>query len=293
METPHGIIPAMVSPLTADDKISEPALRELTDHLIAGGVHGLFATGSQGEFWALSADEKTRLWEIVVDQADKRVPVYAGTVATTTRETIALTRLAEKAGVDAVSVLTPFFISPSQDELGDHYRAVAEATELPILLYGNPGRTGVKISPQLLGQLAEIDNIVGIKDSSGDLQLTLEYLRVAPSNFSVLMGRDTLILAGLLYGAQGAIAATANVAPALVVSIYERFRAGDLDGAKQAQAALTPLRLAFSWGTFPVVVKEAMNLIGIEVGSARAPVGAMTSEHRERLKVVLRDMDLT
>ena len=292
MEVPHGIIPAMVTPLTADDHIDESALRILTDHLIAGGVHGLFATGSQGEFWALSADEKVQLWQIVVEQTDGRVPVYAGTAGTTTRETIALSRAAEDAGVDAVSILTPFFISPTQNELGDHYRAIADATGLPILLYGNPGRTGVKITPGLLAELAGIENIVGIKDSSGDLQLTLEYIQVAPPGFSVLMGRDTLILAGLLYGAKGAIAATGNVAPALVVSIYERFVTGDLDGARKAQAALTPLRLAFSWGTFPVVVKEAMDLIGIPAGPARAPVGAMPSELRERLKSVLRDLGL-
>lgn len=291
-KTPHGIIPAMVTPLTADDRINEAALRKLTNHLVEGGVHGLFAVGSQGEFWALSADEKQQVWEVVVEETNGRVPVYAGTVAITTRETIALTRLAEKVGVDAVSILTPFFVSPSEDQLYDHYRAVAESTRLPILLYSNPARTGVKISPGLLARLAEIENIVGIKDSSGDLQLTAEYIRVAPPDFAVLMGRDTLILAGLLYGAKGAIAATANVVPVLVVSIYERFKAGDLDGARRAQEALAPLRLAFSWGTFPVVIKEALDLMGMEGGPARAPVGPMSPEGRERLKRVLRDMNV-
>jgi len=282
----------MVTPLTPDDEINELALRKLTNYLIEGGVHGLFPTGSQGEFWALSADEKRRVWEVVVEGTNGRLPVYAGTAAITTRETITLTRLAEKAGVDAVSILTPFYVAPNDAELYDHYRAIAEATSLPVVLYTNPARTGVKISPDLLARLAEIENIVGIKDSSGDLELTAEYIRVAPPDFAVLMGRDTLILAGLLYGAKGAIAATANVAPALVVSIYERFKAGDLDRARRAQVALAPLRLAFSWGTFPVVIKEALDLIGMEGGPARAPVGPLSPEQRERLRGVLHDMGL-
>lgn len=292
MLAPKGIIPAMVTPLTVDDQLNERALRGLTEYLIDGGVHGVFALGSQGEFWAFSADEKERVWKIVVEQTNHRVPVYAGTAAVTTRETIALTQLAERAGVDAVSILTPFFVSPSDDELFDHYRSIAESTALPILLYGNPARTGVMLSPRLVARLAEIENIVGIKDSTGDLELAAEYIRVAPAGFSVLMGRDTLIFGALLYGAKGAIAATANVAPHMVASIYDCFQAGDLAGAKAAQAKLSPLRLAFSWGTFPVVIKEALDLMGMEGGPARAPVGPLAAEQRARLKSILQQMGL-
>ena len=287
---PFGIIPAMVTPLTADDAINERALRRLATHLIDGGCHALFAIGSQGEFWAFSAEEKQRVWEIVVAEARGRVPVYAGTAAVTTREAIALTRLAEKAGADAVSVLTPYFISPNDNELFDHYKAIAESTTLPVLLYGNPARTGVRLSTSLVARLAEVPNIVGIKDSTGDLELAAEYIRTAPEKFSVLMGRDTLIYAGLLYGAKGAIAATANVKPRLVADIYDKFLAGDLEGARRAQRALAPLRLAFSWGTFPVVIKEALDLMGMEGGPSRSPVGPLTGEQRERLKGVLVDM---
>lgn len=287
---PFGIIPAMVTPLTADDAINERALRRLANHLIDGGCHALFAIGSQGEFWAFSAEEKQRVWEIVVAEARGRVPVYAGTAAVTTREAIALTRLAEKAGADAVSVLTPYFISPNDNELFDHYKAIAESTTLPVLLYSNPARTGVRLSTSLVARLAEVPNIVGIKDSTGDLELAAEYIRTAPEKFSVLMGRDTLIYAGLLYGAKGAIAATANVKPRLVADIYDKFLAGDLEGARRAQRALAPLRLAFSWGTFPVVIKEALDLMGMEGGPSRSPVGPLTGEQRERLKGVLKDM---
>jgi 4-hydroxy-tetrahydrodipicolinate synthase len=287
---PSGIIPAMVTPLTADEQINEKSLRRLTNHLIDGKVHGVFAVGSQGEFWAFTPEEKKRVWEIVVDEARGRVPVYAGTVGVTTRETIELTRIAEKIGIDAVSILTPYFIGPNDDQLFDHYRAVAESTSLPILVYTNPARTNVKISPGLLARLAQVKGIVGIKDSSGDLELTAEYIRAVPPTFSVLMGRDTLIYAGLSYGTKGSIAATANVKPALVASIYDKYVAGDLPGALQAQRELAPLRLAFAWGTFPVVIKEALNLMGMDAGPCRAPVGPLTAEQRERLKKVLQEM---
>ncbi|MGC9347675.1 MAG: 4-hydroxy-tetrahydrodipicolinate synthase, partial [Anaerolineae bacterium] len=255
----RGIIPAMVTPFDEDEQLNEDVLRQLVNHLIDGGVHGLFPTGSQGEFYALTPAERARVWEIVVDETAGRVPVYAGTGAATTREVIALNRLAEEAGVDAVSVLTPFFISPTQAELYSHYTAIADATSLPVLLYNNPGRTGgLNLSAELVTRLAEHPNIAGIKDSSGDLTLTIEYIRRTGDNFTVLLGRDTLIYAGLLHGAKGSITATANVMPSLVVEIYNAFVNGDLAGAYVAQQRLAPLRLAFGLGTFPVVVKEAL-----------------------------------
>jgi 4-hydroxy-tetrahydrodipicolinate synthase len=287
----HGIIPAMVTPFNADESLNEDALRQLVNHLITNGVHGLFPTGSQGEFYALTPDEKQRTWEIVVDETAGRVPVYAGTGAITTREVITLNKRAERAGIQAVSVLTPMFISPTQDELYRHYVAIADATTLPVLLYNNPGRTGVHLSADLVGRLAEHPNIAGVTDSSGDLSFTLDYLRQTDRNrFAVLMGRDTLIYAGLLHGAVGAIAATANVAPALVVAIYEAFIAGDLDRALAAQNALAPLRQAFALGTFPGVIKYALTLLGIPAGPARGPVSALSSENFEKLKRLIEEI---
>ena len=285
---PCGIIPAMATPFTADGELNEEALRQLTRHLIQGGVHGLFATGSQGEFWALTPQEKQRVWEIVLAEGEGRVPVYAGTGAVTTREVRELNRRAEAAGADAVSIITPFFVRPTEAELEAHYRAIAEATSLPILLYNNPGRTGgVNLSAELVARLAEVENIVGVKDSSGDLTLTMEYIRLTPHDFAVLSGRDTLIFAGLLHGTKGAIAATANVVPALVVEIYEAFQAGEVERARRAQERLAPLRLAFGLGSFPVVVKEALELIGIPAGPCRGPVGALSPEKRAELRQVL------
>jgi 4-hydroxy-tetrahydrodipicolinate synthase len=289
---PHGIIPAMVTPLNDDESLDEPALRRLVNHLIAAGVHGLFAVGSQGEAYALTPEEKRRVIEIVIDEARGRVPVYAGTGAVTTSETIALTQMAERAGAQAVSVITPYFISPSQEELYEHYAAVAAHTRLPVVLYPNPGRTNVSLSPDLVVKLSAIDNIVGIKDSSGDLTTTIEYIRRTAAGFSVLMGRDTLIYAALVSGAHGSIAATANVAPALIVEIYDAVREGDLERARQAQLRLAPLRLAFGMGTFPVVIKEALALMGICSARAKAPVGPMPEARREDLRRVLQEMGI-
>jgi 4-hydroxy-tetrahydrodipicolinate synthase len=289
---PKGIIPAMVTPFTPDGKINVGALRKLTNYLIDGGVHGLFPVGSQGEFYALTFDEKKTVIETVVEETRGRVPVYAGTGAITTREAIALTRMAEAAGVSAVSVLTPYFIHPNENELFEFYSAVAKSTRLPVLLYNNPGRTGVNISANFVVRASKIENIVGVKDSSGDLTLTAEFIRRTDKGFSVLAGRDTLIYGTLCYGGKGSIAATANVAPKILVEIYEAFMAGDMKRSLEAQFRLAPLRLAFDLGTFPVVIKEALNLLGIDAGVGIAPVGGIKPEAKEELKKILKEMGL-
>lgn len=291
---PKGIIPAMVTPIDEAGRIHEKALRKLVNHLIDGGVHGLFPVGGQGEFFSLTPEEKRTVIRIVVHEAAGRVPVYAGTGAVTTREAIETTLMARDLGVSAVSLITPYYISPTQQELIRHYLAVARAVpDLPVLLYSNPDKTGVAMPPATVKELAGVDNIVGIKDSSGDMTLSGEYIRLTRGmDFHVLAGRDTLIYATLCYGGTGSITATANVDPRVPVEIYEAFQAGDHKRALEAQYRLAPLRVAFGLGTFPVVIKEALNMIGIEAGPAISPVGAMSRENREKLLKVLEEMGL-
>ncbi|PKN67125.1 MAG: 4-hydroxy-tetrahydrodipicolinate synthase [Deltaproteobacteria bacterium HGW-Deltaproteobacteria-15] len=291
---PKGIIPAMVTPIDAGGRIHEMALRKLVNHLIDGGVHGLFPVGSQGEFFSLTQEEKRRVLKFVIDETAGRVPVYAGTGAVTTREAVEITLMARDLGVSAVSVITPYFITPTQQELVQHYLSVARAVpDLPILLYSNPDRTGVAMPPATVKELAGVENIVGIKDSSGDMTLCGEYIRLTRGmNFHVLAGRDTLIYACLCYGGTGSITATANVDPRVPVEIYEAFLAGDHKRALEAQYRLAPLRIAFGLGTFPIVIKEALNMIGIEAGPAIPPVGSMSRENREKLRTVLKEMGL-
>jgi 4-hydroxy-tetrahydrodipicolinate synthase len=201
--------------------------------------------------------------------------------------------MAEREGADGVSIITPYFIMPNQSEVADHYRRIAETTSLPVVLYSNPSTCGgLKIEPETVAKLAAIKNIVGIKDSSGDLQNTIEMVRLVPSDFAVLMGRDTLIAPALMFGAKGAVPASGNIAPKLVVEIYTKFIAGDIEGAKAAQRRLSPVRLALTIGTAPGVVKQAMALIGWDVGPSRSPIAPLSSENRAKLKEILTEAGL-
>lgn len=294
MFKPYGIIPPVVTPLTAEGKINEPMLRKMVNYLIEGGVHGLFPLGTTGEFYAFTEEEHLRILEIVVDETKGRVPVYGGANHITTRQTIRLVELCQKAGVDAVSILTPMFISQTQDELYQYYATVAKAVDIPIILYNNRPKTNVHIEPKTVAKLSEIDNIVGVKDSTGDMTNAAEYIRLTRDNehFHVLMGRDTLIYGALCYGAAGAIASCSNVAPRLCADIYDKFVAGDLQGSLEAQFRITPLRLACSMGTFPEVIKEGLVMQGIDVGKCLDPIQELRPDEKAKLRQVLVEMGL-
>ncbi len=288
-----GILPAMITPFTKEGKLNEKVLRKLINYLIKGGVHGIFAVATTGEFYGLSNEEYRQALEITKDEVAGRLPVYAGANHITTRGSIALAQIAEDVGVDALSVLTPMFISPNQDQVYEHFAAIAKSTSLPVLLYNNRPKTNVDITPETVARLADIPNIVGVKDSTGDMTNSGEYIRLTRGkDFSVLMGRDTLIHAGLCYGATGAVAACANVAPRLCSSIYDKYVQGDIKRSLEAQYRLAPLRIAFGLGTFPAVIKEGLELLGIEAGPCFAPVGPLKTEEREQLKKILTEMGL-
>lgn len=288
-----GVIPPLITPIDAEEKVDEQGLRNLIEHVIKGGVHGVFVLGSTGEFYGLNFTEKKRAVEITMDQVKNRVPVFVGASAITTQECIRLTKMAEELKAQAVTVLTPMFISPNDDELYQHFRTIAESTSLPVLLYNNPERTGVNMSAALIERLSRVPNIVGAKDSSGNMTQTGEYIRrTRDSGFRILAGRDTMILATLVYGGFGTVASTANVAPALVVEIYEKFMAGDLAGSLEAQYKLAPLRMGFTLGSFPAVTKDALNLLGVNVGSPVKPVGHCTEANLAKLKEILAGMGL-
>lgn len=290
---PKGILPAMITPLTNEGKVNIPALRKLIEHLICGGVHGIFAIGTTGEFYGMTNDEYREILEVTLDQTAGRVPVYGGANCIGTYQSIELAQIAQEIGVAAISVLTPYFISLNQDEVYKHFEAVAKSTDLPIILYNNSPKTHIPITPATVAKLADIDNIVGIKDSTGDFTNTVEYIRLTKDkNFHVMLGRDTLIHAGLCHGASGSVAACANVAPRLVADIYNKYISGDIQGSLQAQFDLAPLRVAFGLGSFPTVIKEALELIGIKAGPCMMPTGTMTAEEKEQLKKILIDMEL-
>jgi 4-hydroxy-tetrahydrodipicolinate synthase len=289
----RGIIPPVATPMQANEDLDLPRLRSHIDDLLAAGIHGVFVLGTNSEFYALDEREKQEVIATAVAHVNKRAPVYAGTGAETTREAVRLTRMAEREGVDGVSVITPYFVQPNQQEICDHYRRVAGSTSLPVILYSNPVPCGgVKIDVETVAKLAEIPNILAVKDSSGDQQNTNELVRVVPDRFSVLVGRDTLIWQGLLFGAKGAVPASANVAPALCVKIYEEFMRGNTEAAKAAQIQLNPLRLAFTLGTAPGGAKAALDLLGKSIGPSRAPIAPLPPEKQRKLKGILQEMGL-
>jgi 4-hydroxy-tetrahydrodipicolinate synthase len=284
----QGIIPPVATPMLANEDLDIPRLKWFLDHLIANGVHGIFVLGTNSEFYALDEREKQEVIATTVAHVNKRVPVFAGPGAETTREVIRLTKMAEREGVDGVSIITPYFILPNQQEIYDHYRRIAEHTALPVVLYNNPATCGgLKIDVDTVARLAEIPNILAIKDSSGDLQNTIEYIRVVPERFSVLMGRDTMIFSALMFGARGAVPATGNIAPALLAEIYNRFVKGDVEGSKAAQLRLNPLRMALGLCTAPGAVKAALQLLGLSIGPCRAPVAGLTPEKTPKMRAAL------
>jgi 4-hydroxy-tetrahydrodipicolinate synthase len=287
----RGVIPPIITPVDDKERVDERCLRRMVDHVIAGGVHGVFALGSTGEFFGLDFEEMRRAVRITVDQAAGRVPVYAGIGAISTRECVRIAAMAGEEGAQALTMLPPMFLSPNDEELYRHFKAVADSTALPLLLYNNPDRMKVNISAPLMERLADVPNIVGAKDSSGDLVLTAEYIRrTRGKGFRVMAGRDIMILGTLAYGGVGCVAATANVVPSLVVEIYEKFMAGDLAGALEAQFRLAPLRLAFNLGSFPVVIKDALNLLGLDVGEPIRPNTPCTEAGRAKLRGILAGM---
>lgn len=283
-----GVVVPIITPMHEDESINYEELRHQVDRQIEAGIHGIFPFGTNGEAYILTAEEKKSVLETVIDQVAGRVPVYAGTGAISTKETIELCKMAEAAGADVLSVITPWFAKASQHELIVHYEKVAAAVSSPIVLYNIPMRTGNALEPETVAQLADIDTIVGAKDSSGNWDNLKAFIDLtADKDFGVLSGNDALILRALKEGAKGAIAGCANVYPKNMAGIYDNFVAGDLEAAQVCQNNVAALRANFTYGNPNTVVKTAVNLLGYPVGPCRAPFNYLPEEGIEALKATL------
>lgn len=279
MFKPEGIIAALVTPITMDEQINETELRNQVNRQIEAGVHGLFCLGTNGENYILSQAEKLEIIRIVVDENKGRLPVYAGTGCVGTKETIELSQKAKELGVDALSVITPYFAAISQDELYTHFKAVAEAVDLPVVLYNIPARTGNNLDYTTVARLAEIPNIVAVKDSSGNFDNILRYLEATdPASFAVLSGNDSLILWTLLAGGTGGISGIANLFPVTMVKIYELWKQGDFVTAKAVQDSIRPIRDCLKLGNPNSVVKKAVNLLGYPAGPCKKPFDQLSDK---------------
>ena len=269
-----GVIVPILTPIDEEERIDEAKLREQVDYVIEGGVLGILAFGSNGEFYVVEEDEMERGLKIMVDQAAGRVPVYFGIGAISTRKCCRLAKMAVANGAAGISVLQPMFLKPTEDELYLHFKTIAETVpETPMLLYNNPGRVGYTMSGRLVERLAhEVPNIVGMKDTSGDITQTSEFIRrTRDVCFKVFGGKDTLLYASMCHGAVGGVCTAANFMPELITDVYNKFVAGDLEGSLEAQFKLNPVRLSMDGASFPVAAKDMANLRGRDIGLPYKP----------------------
>ncbi len=269
-----GVIVPIITPIDAEEKIDEKRMRAQVEYVIKGGLHGILAFGSNGEFYEIEEDEMERGLKIMIDQAAGRVPVYFGIGAISTQKCVRLAKMAAANGADGISVLQPMFLKPTEAELFLHFKTIAEAVpETPMLLYNNPGRVGYTMSGNLVERLAhEVENIVGMKDTSGDITQTEEFIRrTRDVDFKVFGGKDMLLYASMCHGAVGGVCTAGNFMPELITDIYNKYVAGDLQGSLEAQFKLNPVRLSIDGASFPVAAKDMANLRGLDVGEPYRP----------------------
>jgi 4-hydroxy-tetrahydrodipicolinate synthase len=288
----RGAFVAIVTPFI-DGQLDEQGLIDLIEFHIANGTHGIVPCGTTGESATMSHQEHQRVVELTVKTVNGRVPVLAGSGSNSTAEAIDLTRYAKQAGADGVLMVSPYYNKPSQEGLYHHYKAVAEAVDIPIILYNVPSRTSSNILPQTVARLAEIDAVVGIKEATGDLNQVSEVIRLCPHDFAVLSGDDFTSMPTVLLGGTGVISVTSNVAPKDMAQMMDAALAGDLGKAKQLHYKLFPLMQAMFYDTNPVPAKKSLELMGkITSGTPRLPLYAMNAEALSRLKIVLADYGL-
>ena len=282
-----GVLTALATPFTADGSLDQERLRALVDRSIDGGVHGVVACGSTGEFTALSGDERRLVVETVVSQAAGRVPVVAQTGSTSTAEAISLSRHAQAAGVDVIMPVAPYYEALSLDETLDYLHAVAGSVDIPVMLYNLPMATGVNLEPETVGSLArEVENILYIKNTTTDMAQSAQLIHNHGDVISTFVGWDSLLFASLAEGAAGVMAGTANVVPAQLVSVYDAVQAGDLHAARQEWDRIYPLIDAIISAPFIPAVKAALEGAGFPVGAPRKPIHGLDQETDARIKAL-------
>ena len=285
-----GVIPALVTPFTDDgNSVDEERLRRLIGHLIDLGVTGLVPCGTTGEFQNLSEQERRRVVEVTVDEANGRVPVIAGTGSSGTDLAIEKTRHAKDVGADAAIIVTPYYHKPANRGLYEHYRRIAEAVDIPIVLYNIPQVTGVPLPWQLVEDLVDIPNIAGLKDSSGELRFILTVLEKVGDRLPVVCGHDEVVLPAIAAGCSGMILASANVFPDYHLKLFKAVQEGKLGEARQIQLTIQKMsRIIVKSG--PVATKAALNMMGINVGPVRLPLsvgGELSYEEKDELRLDL------
>ncbi|MFQ5329571.1 MAG: 4-hydroxy-tetrahydrodipicolinate synthase [Thermodesulfobacteriota bacterium] len=284
----QGSMTAIVTPFR-NGKIDEKGFRRLIEFQVKGGSDGIVPCGTTGESATLTPEEHERVVEIAIDAAKGRVPVIAGTGSNSTDETISFTRHAEEAGADAVLLISPYYNKPTQEGLYQHYRAVAEAVSIPIILYNVPGRTALNMLPETVARLSKFRNIIGIKEASGSLAQVSDIIEMSRKGFVVLSGDDFITLPMLAIGAKGAISVTSNIMPKDMSQMCAAQLGGDTKKALKLHYKMQSLHRSMFLETNPIPVKTALAMMGLVREEFRLPLVKMRGEKRRRLKGVLKD----
>ncbi|MFA7467259.1 MAG: 4-hydroxy-tetrahydrodipicolinate synthase [Desulfotomaculaceae bacterium] len=293
MVTDFGrVLTAMVTPFNKDQTINFEQAKKLARHLVQYGSDGLVLAGTTGESPTLSKDEKVELFRVVVEEVGGDAIVIAGTGGNNTAACVELTRAAEKVGVDGVLQVSPYYNKPSQEGLYQHFKAIAESTNLPVMLYNIPGRTAVNILPQTVIRLAEIENITAIKEASGSLDQVSELRRALPDHFAIYSGDDSMTLPILSLGGKGVVSVAAHIVGSKIQEMINAFTSGNVTMATKINSSLYPVFKILFITTNPVPVKAAMNMLGWKVGAPRLPMVDVNESEREALKKVLSDAQL-
>ncbi|HHW42216.1 4-hydroxy-tetrahydrodipicolinate synthase [Desulfofundulus thermobenzoicus] len=286
------VLTAMVTPFGRDQSVDFNQVRKLARYLVQSGSDGLVVCGTTGESPTLTRDEKVELFRVVVEEVGGQAAVIAGTGSYNTAESVSLTQMAEKAGVDGVMLVAPYYNKPSQDGLFEHFRTIAASTNLPVMLYNIPGRTGVNILPATVARLAQIENIVALKEASGSMDQVSELRRLLPDDFAIYSGDDSLTLPMMALGAKGVVSVCSHVVGSRIQEMVNAFTAGNTTLATQIHLELYPIFKGLFITTNPAPVKAALNLLGHQVGSPRLPLVEVTAAEKETIKNILAGLKL-
>ncbi len=289
-----GVIVSQVTPFTDRGELDEPCLRRLVDRQVAAGVHGFLMVGNCGEFVGLTDEERVRVVAVAVEQAKGKVPIIAGDFHPSTAQAVALARAYREAGADSILLTPPYFVRPSVDGIAEYFKDVAAEGGLPVVVYNNPGRTGVDLTPTIMRKLYGLPGVVGLKECSRDLAQMAQKAQEAPADFAILYGDDDMFLESLLMGAVGGILAAANLVPETLLEIYDQFAnpGGDLRRAAELQNRLLPMILSWYTINHPGPLKQAMAMAGWPVGPVRKPLQPASQEQIAEMRRTLAELGL-
>ncbi|MFV0479589.1 MAG: 4-hydroxy-tetrahydrodipicolinate synthase [Anaerorhabdus sp.] len=287
----EGIITPIITPFTeGDQSLNLDAAKVLVNRLIERGVHGLFPLGTNGEFHTLTQQEKIDFAKVVIETTNHRVPVYVGVGGNSTKEVIQLGNIMKELGADAISVVTPYFLIPSEKEIINHYKMIASRVDLPMIIYNIPKCTGVNLSPEAIKELAQLPNVKAVKDSSGNMDNLKAYIdAVQGTEVKVLVGSDSSILKALQMGAHGSVAGTSNCITKEILGIYDCFKQGDMERAQKFQESIEVYRSVTKLASAPAAMKMSVTLDGegCNAGPARYPIAPLEKEVIDKLKEVV------